>query len=79
MDINPLAVREAVAFTQVYPEITVVAADGFSLPFADGSFDIVLCAKALHRFSEEDTVRLLQEMGGAAVLVDGPVGKEGLR
>jgi 2-polyprenyl-3-methyl-5-hydroxy-6-metoxy-1,4-benzoquinol methylase len=66
VDINPLAVREAVVFTQAYPEITVVAADGFSLPFADGSFDIVLCAKTLHHFSEEDTVRLLKEMGRMA-------------
>lgn len=63
VDINPLAVREAAAFAQAYPEITVAVADAFSLPFGDESFDIVLCAKTLHHFSEEETVRLLKEMG----------------
>jgi len=61
VDINPLAVREAAAFTQAYPEITVAIADGFSLPFEDGSFDIVLCIKILHHLNEEDTLRLLKE------------------
>jgi len=68
VDNNPLAVREAVALTQDYPEITIALADGFSLPFEDGSFDIVLCNKALHHFSEEDTVRLLQEIGRVAAI-----------
>lgn len=62
VDINPLAVREAAAFTQAYPEITVAVADGFALPFGDRSFDIVLCIKTLHHFSEEDAVRLLTEV-----------------
>ncbi len=68
VDINPLAVREAAALTQAYPEITVAEADGFSLPFEDRSFDIVLCSKTLHHFSEEDTVRLLKEIGRVAAM-----------
>ena len=62
VDNNPMAVREATAFTRGYPEITVAVADGFSLPYGDGSFDIVLCAKALHHFREEDEVRMLKEL-----------------
>lgn len=62
VDANPDVVREAGAFTRGYPEITVAAADGFSLPFADRSFDIVLCVKTLHHLSEEDTVRWLKEL-----------------
>jgi len=68
VDNNPLAVREAAAFTSAYPEITVSLADGLSLPFADGSFDIVLCAKTLHHFGEEDTVRLLREIVRVAAI-----------
>jgi 2-polyprenyl-3-methyl-5-hydroxy-6-metoxy-1,4-benzoquinol methylase len=62
VDLNPLVVREAAAFTRMYPEITVSVADGFSLPYGDGSFDIVLCMKTLHHFNEEDTGRLLAEL-----------------
>jgi SAM-dependent methyltransferase len=66
VDINPLAIREAAAFTRGYPEITVEVADGFSLPFEEGSFDIVLCMKTLHHFNEEDTVRFLRELDRVA-------------
>jgi 2-polyprenyl-3-methyl-5-hydroxy-6-metoxy-1,4-benzoquinol methylase len=68
VDINPLAIHEAAALTQDYPEITVEVADAFSLPFGDESFDIVLCAKTLHHFSEEDTVRLLKELDRVAAI-----------
>jgi len=66
VDLNPLAVREATAFTQKYPEITVSVANGLSLPFEDGSFDIVLCIKTLHHFSNDDTIRLLKEVNRVA-------------
>jgi len=62
VDVNPLAVREAERLTAGYPEISLAVADGFRLPFADGSFDIVTCVKALHHFTEEETVRILREM-----------------
>src|SRR5512143_682281 len=62
VDANPDVVREARALTLGYPEITVAAADGFSLPFKDRSFDIVMCVKTLHHLGEEDTVRWLREL-----------------
>jgi 2-polyprenyl-3-methyl-5-hydroxy-6-metoxy-1,4-benzoquinol methylase len=68
VDVNPLAVREAADLARSYPEITVAVADGFSLPYGDGSFDIVLCTKTLHHFGEEDTARLLKEIGRVAAI-----------
>lgn len=39
-----------------------VAADAFALPFADGSFDFVMCSSFLHHFSNGEVVALLREM-----------------
>ncbi|WP_411280544.1 methyltransferase domain-containing protein [Gemmatimonas sp.] len=38
-----------------------LAADAMSLPFADGSIDIVTCSQVLHHFDGPDADRLLQE------------------
>ncbi len=62
VDVNPIAVQEAVAFTKGYPDITISVADGLSLPYRDDSFDIVLCSKTLHHFSEENTVNFIKEI-----------------
>jgi SAM-dependent methyltransferase len=39
-----------------------VAADAFALPFADGTFDFVMCSFFLHHFSESEIIELLKEM-----------------
>lgn len=48
--------------TGAHPRLSFVEADGGSLPFADGAFDIVTCNLALHHFEPEAAVRLLAEM-----------------
>ena len=45
-----------------YPEITLVAADGFALPFGDQRFDYVLCSKMAHHFTDEQVVRMIKEL-----------------
>ena len=45
-----------------HPEITFGQFDARSVPFADRSFDIVLCSLALHHFTPEDAVLVLREM-----------------
>jgi ubiquinone/menaquinone biosynthesis C-methylase UbiE len=49
-----------------------VLADAFHLPFADSSFDFVLCSSFLHHFNNSEVVELLRGMSrvaGRAILV----------
>lgn len=39
-----------------------VAADAEALPFADGSFDLVMCSSLLHHFSNDEGITLLRGM-----------------
>jgi SAM-dependent methyltransferase len=45
-----------------YPNIHLLQCDAREVPFADASFDIVLCSLALHHFAPPDAVRVLAEM-----------------
>jgi SAM-dependent methyltransferase len=52
--------------------IASVIGDGGSLPFATGSFDLVLLSQVVHHFAPDAIVRLLRECGrvaGRAVIV----------
>ncbi len=62
VDKNPHMVEVARTLAGPYPEITVLQADLFDLPFDDKSFDIVLCSLVIHHFSEDEAIRLLQRM-----------------
>lgn len=55
----------AIAFRRVarYPNIRLQQCDARDVPFADASFDIVLCSLALHHFAPPDAVKVLAEMG----------------
>lgn len=45
-----------------------VVGDGKALPFADASFDVVMCNLALHHFAEDEAIALLREMRRVARL-----------
>ncbi len=62
VDRNSFMVAVARERTAQIPEISVHEMDILSLPFPDGSFDVVLCSSALHHFSRGDAVRILREM-----------------
>ena len=57
-DILAIAARRVAAC----PNIHLLRCDARDVPFADASFDIVLCSLALHHFSPPDAVRVLGEM-----------------
>jgi len=60
IDINSQTVSIARKNTEAYPEINVLVADGLELPFPEKSFDMVLCSKTLHHFTEEEVRRLIR-------------------
>jgi 2-polyprenyl-3-methyl-5-hydroxy-6-metoxy-1,4-benzoquinol methylase len=65
-DAHPATVALAREHTLGEPEIEVAQANALDLPYADGSFDVALCATALHHFSREDAVCVLRELGRVA-------------
>lgn len=66
VDCNPNAIRVAAGHVDGYPEIALVRADGFELPFRPGTFDIITCSLTLHHFTEEDTRKFLGYIEGHA-------------
>jgi len=62
IDINEQTIAAARRHAADYPQISLQVADGLNLPYADRSFDYVLCSKALHHLNEDDALRLVREM-----------------
>ncbi|MEZ4664552.1 MAG: methyltransferase domain-containing protein [Caldilineaceae bacterium] len=52
----PLAIAEQNRAERGLPNVHFEAADANQLPFADNSFDIVVCRLAMHHFAEPQTV-----------------------
>lgn len=66
LDLHPDILRAAREVTAGLPEVLLVRADAFALPFADRSADVVLNALALHHFTFDDAVRVLREIARVA-------------
>lgn len=60
VDRNPHMVRIARERTAGYPNITIEQQDLLQIPYPSKSFDIVLCSLAIHHFSHDEAVRILQ-------------------
>ena len=60
VDHNPICINIAKKRCESYPEITLAVADGIDLPFADKSFDYVLCSKTVHHFTDETVVEMIK-------------------
>jgi ubiquinone/menaquinone biosynthesis C-methylase UbiE len=70
-DANTASIAHRACATR--PEIHVLRADAFSLPFAARSFDVVTASMFLHHFDHRDVVRLLRRfvrLARRAVLIN---------
>jgi SAM-dependent methyltransferase len=73
VDRDPVTLDYARRKTAGIPEIEVLPADAFELPFAPASFDLVTASMFLHHFTEDDAVRLLagfKRLATRAVLIN---------
>jgi len=73
VDKDPEAIRRASARLRPYPEVRLVRADAFHLPFPPRSFDFVTSAMLLHYFSPEDAAAVLSlwaTLASRAVLIN---------
>jgi SAM-dependent methyltransferase len=59
VDRDPVTLDYAREKTAGTPEVEILSADAFTLPFSAGSFDLVIASMFLHHFRHDDAVRLL--------------------
>ncbi len=64
VDVNPSSVNTIAARA----DIESVQGDALALPFADSSFDMVVCSLFLHHLTDEVAVKLIREMRRVARL-----------
>jgi ubiquinone/menaquinone biosynthesis C-methylase UbiE len=62
LELNPGAASAILAESTGHEQISAVRGDALQTPFADGSFDYVMCSLFTHHLSDENIIELLIEM-----------------
>jgi len=66
VDGNPIVLQIAEELCRDWPEIRFEQHDLRALPYAEESFDLVLCSHALHHFESEDAITILRRIDALA-------------
>ena len=66
LELNERSARAISEESSALPEISGLRGDAFHLPFADKTFDYVMCSLFTHHFPDRQVIDLLREMARAA-------------
>jgi len=62
LELNARSASAILENSQKFPEISAVRGDAFQLPFDDNAFDFSICTLFTHHFTDENIVKILDEM-----------------
>ncbi len=66
LELNARSARAIREESVNFPEIEAVRGDALNLPFTDDAFDYAICSLFTHHFTDENVVRILEEMSRVA-------------
>lgn len=66
LELNPEAADAILTESSAYDNIFALRGDALQLPFADGSFDYVMCSLFTHHLPDENIVKVFKEMSRVA-------------